>query len=303
MASDDWMAMLYLLQCPAIEVKAITVIGSGQAHRGPGMRTAVRLLTLAGQPNIPVAGGRKTPLRGNHKFPLAWRLSVDFRLGLPLPGSKGRPADATAVELLTHVITNSVEKVTVVALGPLTNLAQAIQAAPALVDKTERVYLMGGAVDVSGNLKGGRPKINNEMAEWNIYVDPYAAGVVFDSGVPLTLVPLDATNQTPVTMDFYARCEANHGTPAAAFVHRVLRRLKSSVANGEYYFWDPLAAVIATHPDIATTETRPLTVIQEEGAECGRTLECETGTSIQVCLDADQIRFESIFWNTLNGEG
>lgn len=302
MASDDWMAILYLLQCPAVEVTAITVIGSGQAHRGPGMRTALRLSTLAGQLDIPVAGGRKTPLRGKHKFPLAWRLSTDLRLGLSLPRGKGQPADVTAVELLTHTITNAVEKVTVVALGPLTNLAQAIQAAPALVDKIERIYLMGGAVDVPGNLRVGRAKINNDVAEWNIYVDPYAAGVVFDSGVALTLVPLDVANQTPVTTEFYARCKAAHATPAAEFVYRLLHRLESSIAGGTYYFWDPVAAVIATHPDIATTDTRPLVVIQEEGPECGRTLESESGTPIQVCRDADPVRFQSIFWSTLNGD-
>ena len=303
MASDDWMAVLYLLQCPAIEIKAIAVTGAGQAHLGPGMRTALRLLALAGQPDIPVAGGRKTPLRGNRKFPLAWRLSTDVRLGLSLPRSNGRPADPTAVELITDVITNSLKKVTVVALGPLTNLAEAIEAAPALVHGIEMVYLMGGAVNVSGNLKNGRPKTDNEVAEWNIYVDPYAAGVVFGSGVPLTLVPLDATNQTPATMDFYARCEAHHTTPEAEFVYRLLRRLKSAVVSGEYYFWDPLAAVIATDPDIATTDSRLLTVIQKEGPECGRTTDSETGNPIKVCLDADQGRFESIFWNTLNGDG
>ena len=300
MANDDWMAILYLLQSPAVAVQAIAVAAAGEAHRGPGIRTALRLLALAGRPDIPVAGGRKKPLRGRHAFPLIWRLSMDLRLGLSLPKARARPDSRSAVALLTELIMAGPDKLSLLALGPLTNLAEAVLACPALVDQVEMVYIMGGAVHVPGNLQAPGVKLDNQTAEWNIYVDPYAAEVVFQSGLPITLVPLDATNQTPITLDFYRRCQARRETPAAEFVYRILHRLKSFIASGEFYFWDPLAAVVATHPDIATVEQQPLTVIQAAGPECGRTAISQTGRPIQVCLQADQARFEAIFWDTLN---
>ena len=300
MANDDWMAILYLLQCPAVEVTGITVAASGEAHRGPGVRNALRLLELAQAPAVPVAGGRKTPLRGKHKFPLIWRLSMDARLGLSLPRSKRKPSGQNAVELLTSLIKDARDKVTIVALGPLTNLAEAFLADPSLAGKVGMIYIMGGAVDVPGNLQAPGVKIDNQVAEWNIYVDPYAAAAVFEAGPPVTLVPLDATNRVPVTMDFYHKCLANHHTPAADFVFRILKRLKSFIKSGEFYFWDPLAAVIAVNETIAAFQERHLIVAQAEGAECGRTLAADGGVPIRVCVSADQAQFEKIFLDTLN---
>jgi pyrimidine-specific ribonucleoside hydrolase len=80
---------------------------------------------------------------------------------------------------------------------------------------------MGGAVKVPGNLQVPGVQIDNRVAEWNIYVDPHAAAVVFESGAPITLVPLDATNDAPLTMAFYKRLEADHTTPEADFVYQV----------------------------------------------------------------------------------
>src|SRR5512144_2201583 len=82
MAPDDWMAILYLLQRQDISVQAITVAGTGEAHCGPGVRNALGLAALAGQPNIPVACGRETPLQGSHAFPDDWRAGADAVLGL-----------------------------------------------------------------------------------------------------------------------------------------------------------------------------------------------------------------------------
>jgi inosine-uridine nucleoside N-ribohydrolase len=83
------------------------------------------------------------------------------------------------------VIQGSPEKVTLVTLGPLTNVAQALEAEPSLVDYIEMIYVMGGAVSVPGNV--GFIVTDNAVAEWNIYVDPHAAAIVFESGAPITL--------------------------------------------------------------------------------------------------------------------
>ena len=120
-------------------------------------------------------------------------------------------------------------------LGPLTNVGEALEAAPGLVMNIEMITVMGGAVQVAGNV-GASSNIENEGAEWNIYVDPRAAAVVFSSGAPVTLVPLDATNYVPLTMDFYKRLERDRTTSVAEFVYRVLAAREENVRSGRYYF-------------------------------------------------------------------
>jgi pyrimidine-specific ribonucleoside hydrolase len=168
MGGDSIMAVLYLLQAEGVDVKAITVEGDGLAHCQPGMRTALGLLALTGNEHIPVACGRDNPLKGDHAFPQDWREYSDgLAEMLELPAG-GEPSKMTAVELLTSVIEATPHKATILAEGPLTNLAEVLQAKPELVDEIEMVYIMGGALEVPGNVE------EQPSAEWNIYVDPYA---------------------------------------------------------------------------------------------------------------------------------
>jgi pyrimidine-specific ribonucleoside hydrolase len=191
---------------------------------------------------------------------------------------------------------------TIITLGPLTNLAEALQAAPKIAENIEMVYIMGGAVDVPGNVGFSHAGIDNAVADWNIYVDPRAAAVVLQSGLPVTLVPLDATNHVPVTTNFIKRLKDFRETPEAMFVFDVLSQTQYNdfVQDGSYYFWDPLAAVILTENSLATFETQTITVIEEEGNQSGRTQASEGGTPVRVAVDADTERFEQLFLDTLN---
>ncbi len=297
MAPDDWLAVLYLLQRQDITVKAITVAGTGEAHCAPGVKNALGLAALAGQPNIPVACGRETPLQGNHAFPEGWRAGADAVLGLRLPSNANGPAAQSAAEL----IANSPDGLTLLTLGPLTNVAEALQAAPGLSSRLAMIYMMGGAVDVPGNLPGsGAGLDNNTQAEWNVYVDPYAAQVVLESGAPITLVPLDATNHVPATLSFYNRLKANQSTTEARFIFDALSEQKAFVESGGYYFWDPLTAAILTDESLATFETRALSVVTAEGPESGRVAPAGGGPSIRYAAGADAARFEALFLETVN---
>jgi len=301
MAFDDWMAILYLLQHPGVSVRAITVTGTGEAHSEPGARNALGLLSLGGRPDVPVAFGRETPLRGNHAFPDIVRETVDNMMGLCLPSNPNSSVEQSAVGFLISLVQCSPQKVVVVALGPLTNLAEALQAQPSFRDNLEMLYVMGGAVDVPGNILESGADTSNKVAEWNIYCDPYAAKVVFHSGVPITLVPLDATNQAPVTRAFFQRLEKDRGTPEADFVYQVMVKTADYIGTGNYYFWDPLTAAIVADESLATFEQRSLTVIAEEGPESGRTLATDGGVGIRVCTAVDSARFETLFLDVLNG--
>lgn len=171
MAADDWLAILYLLGRPEVNVKAITVAGSGEAHCGPGVRNALGLVALAGQPDIPVACGRETPLAGDHAFPDPWRDGVDTLLGLSLPANPNQPASGSAVQLLAAILRAAPGKVTLLTRGPLTNPAELLRDSPELADRIDAVYVMGGAVEVDGNVGVSGVGVDNRFAEWNVYVD------------------------------------------------------------------------------------------------------------------------------------
>ena len=297
MAADDWMAILYLLQRPDVSIEAITVTGAGEAHCGPGTEYALGLVALSGHASIPVACGRETPLQGDHTFPTGWRQSVDNLYGLTLPEGANPVSDQNAVELLTSLIQSAPEKMTLLTLGPLTNVAEALQNTPTLPDNVEMIYIMGGAVDVPGNVGMG-----NSKAEWNIYVDPHAANVVLGSGAPITLVSLDATNHARLTTSFYERLEDSHTSPEATFVFDLLTENRGFIASGGYYFWDPLAAAILADESLATIEMREIVVVEEEGPESGYTQPVEGGSSVRVAVSADGARFEQMFLDTLNGQ-
>jgi len=299
MAADDWLAILYLLKRPDVDVRAITVTGAGEAHCPAGTRNALKLAALAGRPEIPVACGRETPLAGTHAFPEEWRESVDELVGLELPEGAGVVSRESAVELLTRLVRTSTRKIHVLALGPLTNVCEALLAEPSLVDHLEMITIMGGAVRVPGNV-GAVSTIENDTAEWNFYVDPSAAGVVLDSGAPVTLVPLDATNDVPVTAEFFDRMHSDRTTAAAAFAYEVLAAHEGDLSSGRFFFWDPLAAAVVGDDGLVTVVETPIVVITEEGPESGRTLESESGASVRVAMSADRARFEKLFLDTLN---
>lgn len=300
MAPDDWLAILYLLRRPEVAVQAITVTGAGEAHCGPGLRLAQGLAALAGRPDLPMACGRETPLRGDHAFPVAWRERVDTGLGLPWPANSAPAPSASAVALLTDMLRAAPSKVTVLTLGPLTNLAEVFQAAPEVAGRIDMIYSMGGAVEVPGNVGASGVGLENTAAEWNLYVDPHAANLVLQAGAPVTLVPLDATRQAPITPDFYRRLERDRATPEADFVYAVLTEQIDFINSGGYFFWDPLAAAILTDESLAAFDSRPLSVVETEGPDSGRLLPAAAGAAIRFAVQADGPRFEQIFLDALN---
>ena len=293
MGGNSVMAILYLLQAEGVDVKAITLAGDGEAHCQPGMRTALGLLALTGDNDIPVACGREKPLKGEIAFPQFLREGADnLAETLDLPAG-GKPSKMNAVELLTSVIESAPHKATILAEGPLTNLAEALLAKPDLVEKIEMVYIMGGALEVPGNVE------EQPSAEWNIYVDPYAANLVFGSGAPVTLIPLDATNQVPATERSFQAFELNHSTPAAEVIYNLMRNDPSLYQSGENYFWDPLAAVFLTDPSLGIIKALKVEV-DEGGADIGRTRVSEQGSVIQAATSADSERFLELFLSVLN---
>ncbi|MFX0168918.1 MAG: nucleoside hydrolase [Candidatus Hodarchaeota archaeon] len=291
---SDTGALLYLLKHPGVSVRAVTV-SCGITYIDEGVANVLRLLAYLGIRDIPVAGGKVTPLAGDNAFPTSWRDGSFNFYGLDLPPTDLQPSELNASELIISVITSSAENVTLVPLGPLTNIAIALQADPSIRERITVIHCMGGAVTVPGNVGYEYPPIPNYAAEWNIWVDPLAADIVFTSGVPITLIPLDATNEVPKNEAFRTRLESEMRTPEAAIVYEFLRPGLGA------YFWDQLAAVALTDPSVVTFEWHYIEVLVDGGNETGWTQSLvQDPPNTKVAVHANAQLFEDIFLAVLN---
>jgi pyrimidine-specific ribonucleoside hydrolase len=265
------------------------------------VRNALGLLEVSRAPHIPVTCGHEESFPGGHPAPDEWRASADKLYGAQVRTGDRRADERPAAELLADTIAAAPGQVVVVAIGPLTNLAEAFQADPALVGQIKTLVIMGGAVNAPGNVADGAEGIDNRFAEWNFFADPVAADVVLASGAPITLVPLDATNDVPFSRGFYQRLRANQLTRPAVFTYNLLY-LNQWWLDGGMYWWDTLAAATAANPDLVTVEEMTLDVLTDDGPEMGRVVVSSGGSPARVAVAADRQRFEALFLAVLNHE-
>lgn len=298
--TDDELAILYLLVQKDIDIKAITIAATGEAHCEAGLKNVAGLLTLMHQEKIPLACGRDTPISGTHQFPDWLRQQADTLVGAAdlLPQVTIKPSH-TATELLASTLNASKKPVDILAIGPLTNLGELFTKAPEVKDKINMIYIMGGAVNCPGNLVELENSIKNTMAEWNIYVDPAAADIVFRSGVPITLVGLDVTNQVPVTKEFYLKLKQNQNSLANRFFYELFHRNEAEIMEHKWYFWDVLSAVVAHNDSIVKTSTQKLRVVLSPEEQAGATVVDKNGNTVRVCTAVNKERLEDILMSTL----
>ena len=292
---DDLMAIAYLLARVDVRLEAIT-IAYGLAHQAPGARNVLRLLDLAGRNDVPVYLGRETPRGAHNSYPEEWRTRSDSVNGLSLPASPRSPERRSAAEFLAERLNDASRPVDVLAIGALTNLADVLERQPKLT-AVRSLVIMGGAVDVPGNLNGGW-KSENTTAEWNLFTDPAAARRVLAAGLPVLLVPLDATNMVRVDAALLRDVQQHATTPLGRVVSEVLSSASDRINAGLYYAWDPLAAVALIDRAVVRSERVSVSVRLVRPEE-GRTARDHPGPSIEVALGADAKRFADLFVTTL----
>jgi inosine-uridine nucleoside N-ribohydrolase len=267
---SDAGALLYLATDPAVDLRAVTLAGTGESRCAAAVPTTRALLASAGRDDVPIACGRADPVGPGHPWPDAWRTAADNLLD-PLeldPSASAGPsagsAAGSAVELLADTAATG-DGLVIVALGPLTNLAEAVVAHPEIVGSVEMAYTMGGAFGVPGNAPGG-------AAEWNYYADPTAVDRVVRSGLALTIVPLDATDSVPADYGMYSQMSPG-----------VLRDLWSAAEPWRtgFFLWDELTAALAVEPALAPVGPMRIEVITE-GTEAGRTVSSVDGAEVLV---------------------
>jgi pyrimidine-specific ribonucleoside hydrolase len=295
--TDDMMALAFLLSRTDIELEAVTV-GPGLAHANAGATNVRRLLKLAGREDVPVYVGHENPYEGGNYFPEEWRQASDELKGVQLPEVETEN-NITALEFMKKRFADGDHKVVVLALGGLTNLSSVLSDSHGKMPGISRLVIMGGAISAPGNVKYGGDSTNT-TAEWNFYVDAVAAQKVFSSGIPITLIPLDATSQVAFNRDYISAMKAKSSCPLARVVAELLESTGERLDEGEVYAWDQLAALSLIDPGVVTTQIQTL-AIRLEAPEEGRSALADNGAKTNVAYAANAERFREVFVNSLGG--
>ena len=318
MGWDDVLSILYLMKCPDIDIVGITVTGCGETNLRWGTVIALSLMEMGGRTDVSVCKGTSTPLLFKHVFPQTFRDDMNGMMGLLgslNPDISMEPDPRPAWQYLVETLDKTEEKITILSLGGFTSLATMLDLYPhAKVDRIEAVYAMAGAVFVDGNialLNNARPEWDqgpvyrsNYAAEWNVFVDPLAAQKVFNSDIPLTLIPLDACNHVMLSPDDVDSITVKDDISRLA--KKILEHKTGSHDEGiPVPIFDPLATLIMTgdmpgyqssmrYLDVDLRET-------EMENTCGRTFVTETGSrKISVVQGVSNYAFKKAFAEVLN---
>jgi inosine-uridine nucleoside N-ribohydrolase len=305
MSFDDAASLAYLAQADRqrlVDVDAVTVSLSGAAYTGRGLSHARCLVRKHGLRGVAVSDGDRL---GTNPLPEAIRSYVDrvVRNASALGNSTACP-DVPTEGRAAQVLTAPRGKFTLIALGPLTNVAQALERDPSLARRIERIYIMGGST-THGNLCCGAGDGTDHGQEFNFWADPAAAQKVFSAlSSKVFLTALNATDFVPITFEFEDRLAANDTTVATATVATILADpdVQEYMRQGLMYWWDPLDAAAAITGRFVSYERTRLSVV-ESGPEAGRTVVDPRGAPVRLGVAADAQAFESHFLAVLNAHG
>lgn len=283
---DDAMAIFYAMSDPEIELVGMTTV-FGNVFTRDGTRNALALAELAGQ-DIPVAEGAHIPLVQAQHPPADF---VHGKHGLGnavLPDPRRKADKRPAHQFIAETLAARPGEVTLIAVGPLTNIALALQHHPEITQTAAKLVVMGGAVRTPGNV--------NAFAEANIWNDPHAAEIVFAANWDVTLVGLDVTERIQCTPEDFApmlrsspKCGALMNE-AAEFYFQF--HIESKGLNA-CFLHDPSAIICAQQPELFQMVSAPITM-RVEGEEAGRTIEAPDAKTLPIIIciepDADAIR-------------
>ncbi len=288
---DDAIALLMALASPTVEIHGLTTVG-GNVSLARASRNALALLEYARRNEIPVAKGSNRPISG--RYPYAHHVHGAGGLSRRLREPKSNPVAANAIDFLAEKLGQHPGQLTVVALGPLTNLARLLERHPQALGRAAQVVVMGGAVNTLGNA--------TPYAEFNFYSDPVAAQRVISSGVPLTLVDLAACRQVAVDRETAQSLEC--GTPLGRLTTQLLANwFQQGHGRREFNFYDPLAVAVAIEPEIAEVQRVALEVETAEGDRLGESRITSGEGNIGVIRRVDLERFFGLMAGLLEIRG
>ncbi len=300
---DDAMAILFAHLAPDIELVGLTTV-FGNVPIEQATRNACRLSDLMGG-SIPVAAGSAHPLNhSNNRYP-------DFVHGkngfgdIALAPPVNKAVEPDAVEFIIEQISQQPDKITLVPIGPLTNMAKVLEKAPEIATKVEEVVLMGGAATVNGNV--------NPAAEANMLSDPFAADLVFTADWPVTMVGLDVTHQIIMDEPYLDRVHQTD-KPIGRFLRSIAQFYldfhRSTGVDG-LYTHDPSTIAYLLSPEMFTMQSGAVRVCTE-GIAAGQTimnrsqkLYRETAWNgvrkSKACVDVDTEAFLALYADIMSG--
>ncbi len=261
---DDALTLLLALASPEIRLEAVTTV-SGNVPVDQATWNALALLQLAGHPHIPVAQGCDRPLLGSPTY--ATHIHGQHGLGYAnIPAPHTTVENQSGPELIIEKVIGAPGELTLVAIGPLTNIASALQKEPRIAQLVREIVIMGGALHVPGNV--------TSEAEFNIFVDPHAAQMVFQAKWPIRLVSLDVTRQVWLQREQiaqFARCK----TPVAICINQMLefyltRSRAHNVTSCPMH--DPLCLTAVFLPDLIVWESVSIDVELDNPQTRGKTI-------------------------------
>ncbi len=289
---DDSMAIAYAVHSPELDVLGITTV-FGNITVEEATRNTLVVLDQLERP-LPVYPGEAKPLLRDYTKPFARHIHGADGIGNQYREPSTRQAESlSGPEFIVQQIMANPGEITVIAVGPLTNIARALQLEPNIAQHIARLIVMNGAVTVPGNV--------TPYAEANTYSDPDAAALVFSSGMPVTLVGLDVTMQTLLTaahLEQWRSLNTNLATFLADMTDFYMEAYKGVITSGRgCALHDPLAVSVAIDPTFVRTESYAVHVECTDQDSLGKTtgVHASQAPHIDVALDVDADRFVSHF--------
>lgn len=312
--TDDAIAILLALNSPELDVRALTVV-PGNVTAAQGLENALKLASLANRCDIPVAGGAQHPLFQKLITAEFWH-GKNGLANVELPAPKCKADPRFAPDLIIEMVHQLPHEITLVPIGPETNIALAVLKDPSIVPLVKEVVVMGGSIS-GGNV--------NAAAEANIYNDPEAAQIVFQAGWPLTMVGLDVGNQTLFKPEHLKQFSKTHGAENDFLVSVLdfLIVLSEKFGDPGTPMYDPLAVGAVIDPTIVKTQAMRVDVETRGEFSRGETVanrrnEVERNVlhgdryiiegvdrvtpNVQVCTGVDAERFIQLFISRVQGK-
>ena len=259
-----------------LDILGLTVVG-GNVPLELGIRNSLSVLDFLGREDIDVYPGASRPLEGEYQY--AYDYHGPDGLLAEIDSSNRQKSNIQAVDFITECVRNYPNEVTLLALGPLTNIANCLRDDPEIVNLIDKIIIMGGAFQCKGNV--------STWAEFNIFDDPVAAGEVFSIDIPMYVVGLDVCNAVSISRKELPWPLYTNGSRGQEICKNILSSWFSFHNDKDIYpLCDPLALISCLYPEVVEYVQSEITVVQS-GNEVGRTLITSGIRNINIAKSVD----------------
>ena len=301
LAGDDITAIAVLLGNPSLDVRAITIPGTGEVHCGPGLRNLRNLLAELGARGIPIGCGREAAGPEAYPWPDDWRAGADAGYGITFTPAPGTSAGGDAVERDRRSSGR-------IAVAPAHLRPRPLDQPPGCTGGRPGRSSTGSPGSTpwaarstrKGNIWADGAPLEVPV-EYNFGADPASVAAVLATGVPVTLVPLDATNDVPMPADILDELGADHAAAGADLVYEMYARNPFLIGEGQY-LWDSLTALTLLDPTLVTWEDATVRAVTER-PNAGQVARDPAGRRIRAAVGADASRTKAALLAALRRGG